>query len=73
MGITKGVAWVQQTPMGETVLVYWEVEDSQRAHRQMAESQDQFDVWFRQFTQNVHGMDITGGAAFQRARLRLGS
>ena len=61
MGITKEMAWVQPTPMGEIVLVYWEVEDPQRALRQMAESQDQFDSWFRQFIQNVHGVDIAGG------------
>lgn len=60
MGITKEMAWVQPTPMGEIVLVYWEVEDPQRALRQMVESQDQFDVWFRQFIQNVHGVDMAG-------------
>ena len=58
MGVTKEKAWVQPMPMGEVVLVYWEVEDPQRALRQMAESQDQFDVWFRQFIQDVHGVDI---------------
>lgn len=62
MGITKETAWVQQTPMGEIVLVYWEVEDPQRALQQMAESQDQFDAWFRQFLQNIHGVDMAGGA-----------
>jgi hypothetical protein len=60
MGITKEMAWVQQTPMGEIALVYWEVEDPQRALQEMAESQDQFDAWFRQFIQNVHGVDIAG-------------
>jgi hypothetical protein len=59
MGVTKEQAWVQQTPMGQMVIVYWEVEDPQRALRQLAESQDQFDVWFRQFIQNVHGIDMT--------------
>jgi hypothetical protein len=59
MGITKEQAWVQTTPMGQLVLVYWEVEDPQRALQQMAESQDQFDSWFRQFIQDVHGVDVT--------------
>jgi hypothetical protein len=62
MGITKEMAWVQQTPLGEIVLVYWEAEDPQRALKQMAESQDQFDAWFRQFIQNVHGVDMAAGA-----------
>lgn len=61
MGVTKEMAWVQPTPMGEIVLVYWEVEDPQRALQRMAESQDQFDTWFRQFMQSVHGVDIAGG------------
>jgi hypothetical protein len=46
MGVTKEKAWVQSTPMGEMALVYWEVEGPQRALRQLAESQDQFDEWF---------------------------
>jgi hypothetical protein len=58
MGVTKEQAWVQTTPMGQIVIVYWEVDDPQRALRQMAESQDQFDIWFRQFIENVHGVDI---------------
>ena len=58
MGVTKEKAWVQQTPLGEMAVVYWEVEEPQRALRQLAESQEQFDVWFRQFIQNVHGMDF---------------
>jgi hypothetical protein len=41
------------------VIVYWEVEDPQRALRQLAESQDRFDVWFRQLIQNVRGIDMT--------------
>jgi hypothetical protein len=59
MGVTKEQAWVQTTPMGQIVIVYWEVDDPQRALRQMAESQNQFDIWFRQFIENVHGVDIT--------------
>ena len=46
--------------MGQVVIVYWEAEDPQRALRLLAESQDQFDVWFTQFIQNVHGVDMAG-------------
>ncbi len=61
LGITKEMAWIQQTPMGEMALIYLEAEDPQRALRGMAESQDQFDAWFRQYVQDVHGIDVAGG------------
>ena len=59
LGITKEMAWVQHTPLGEMALVYWEVENPQRAFEQMARSQDEFDLRFRQFLQEVHGVDAT--------------
>jgi hypothetical protein len=61
MGITKEMAWVQHTPMGDSAVIYWESENPQRILEQMAQSQEQFDEWFRQFIQNTHGVDITGG------------
>ena len=59
LGITKEMAWIQHTPMGDMVIVYWEAENPQRILEQMARSHDQFDEWFRQFIQNAHGLDIT--------------
>lgn len=63
LGITEERAWIQSTPMGDMVLVYLETEDPQRALRGMAESQEPFDVWFRQYIQDAHGVDITRGQA----------
>jgi hypothetical protein len=60
MGITKEMAWVQHTPMGDMAVIYWESENPQRIFEQMAQSQEQFDEWFRQFVQNTHGVDFTG-------------
>ena len=59
LGITREMAWVQHTPMGDMVIIYWEAENPQRILEQMAQSQDQFDEWFRQFIQSTHGVDIT--------------
>jgi hypothetical protein len=59
LGITREMAWVQHTPMGDMAIVYWEAENPQRILEQMAQSQDQFDEWFRQYIQNAHGLDIT--------------
>ena len=59
LGITEERAWIQSTPMGDMVLVYLEAEDPQRALQGMAESQEPFDVWFRQYIQDAHRVDIT--------------
>ena len=59
LGITEERAWIQSTPAGEMVLVYLEAEDTQRALQEMAESQEPFDVWFRQYIQDAHGVDIS--------------
>jgi hypothetical protein len=49
LGITEEKVWLQSTPIGEAVVVYWEVEDPQRVLREVADSQDEFDRMFRQF------------------------
>jgi hypothetical protein len=49
LGIAEEKVWLQSTPIGEAVVVYWEVEDPQRTLREMAASQDEFDMMFRQF------------------------
>lgn len=59
LGITKEMAWVQHTPMGDMAIILWESENPQRILEEMAKSQEQFDDWFRQFIQTAHGLDIT--------------
>lgn len=59
LGITKEMVWVQRTPVGEMALIYWEAENPQRALEEMARSQNEFDNRFRQFLQEVHGVDVT--------------
>ena len=53
LGITKEKVWIQRTPIGEMVIVYWETEDPQRVLREMANSQDQFDSRFRQLIEST--------------------
>jgi hypothetical protein len=48
LGITQEKVWLQQTPIGESIIIYWETDDPQRVFREMADSQDQFDSQFRQ-------------------------
>jgi hypothetical protein len=48
LGIREEKMWIQQTPIGQALLVYWETEDPQRALREIANSQDEFVKWFRE-------------------------
>ena len=47
----REMAWLQPTPVGDMMIVYWESDDPQYVLREIADSQDQFDLQFRQFIQ----------------------
>ena len=32
LGISEEKVWIQRTPIGQAIIVYWETEDPQRAH-----------------------------------------
>jgi hypothetical protein len=51
LGISREMAWLQPTPVGDMMIVYWESDDPQYVLREIADSQDQFDLQFRQFIQ----------------------
>ena len=53
LGINEEKVWVQRTPIGQAVIVYWETEDPQRTLREMADSQDEFDKRFRQLIESA--------------------
>ncbi len=57
-GITVERAYLQQTPMGNFVVVYIETGDIERAMGGLATSQDPFDVWFRQKGLELWGIDL---------------
>src|SRR5919199_4829856 len=58
--ITEEKVWLQSTPIGEAVVVYWEVEDPQRTLREMAAAQDEFDRMFKQFIEtSAPAIDLT--------------
>lgn len=52
LGIIREMAWLQPTPVGDMVIIYWESNDPQHVLREIAASQDQFDTRFRQFVQS---------------------
>jgi len=60
VGLTKEVAALQRTPMGDFAVIYGEtVGDAEEANRKLATSTDPFDVWFRQKVLELHGLDLT--------------
>src|SRR5215203_3704204 len=48
LGISEEKVWIQRTPIGQAMIVYWETEDPQRILREIADSQDEFDKRFRE-------------------------
>ena|SRR5438552_13561546 len=59
LGITREVSYLQQTPMGALAVVYIEAEDIPGMLMALGVSQDPFDVWFRERTKEIHGIDFT--------------
>jgi hypothetical protein len=60
LGISEERVWVQKTPIGQAIIVYWETEDPQRTLRQMADAQDEFDKQFRELIESAApAIDLT--------------
>jgi hypothetical protein len=60
-GITREASWIQPTPMGDLTIVYIEADDLEAMFDGLGSSQDPFDVWFREQTREVHGINIEDG------------
>ena len=59
LGITREVAYLQQTPQGDLAVVYSEAQDIARVFEGFGRSQEPFDVWFREQVKEIHGVDFT--------------
>jgi hypothetical protein len=57
-GITTELAWLQQTPQGEVIIVYLEGDDPVRWLHHFSASQDPHDVWFKQQCLALFGVDL---------------
>ena len=53
LGISEEKVWIQRTPIGQSIIVYWETEDPQRTLREMASAQDEVDKKFRRVVENA--------------------
>jgi len=57
--IERPAVWVQQTPEGPREILLIEAADPAHAFREMAVSQEPFDIWFRQVLLDTFGLDLT--------------
>ena len=57
-GVTKEEWAFQQSPMGSLVLVHFEANDIEKSFAALAQSSEDFDVWFRGRVQELTGVDL---------------
>ncbi|MFN2561214.1 MAG: hypothetical protein ABR571_07970 [Jatrophihabitans sp.] len=62
-GITRESVWIQATPDGDVVVVVIEAHDIAAALAGLADSDSEFDSWFREHIRIVHGIDLQAGLA----------
>ena len=58
LGVTKEEWALQQTPMGAQVLVRFECPDVEKAFGEFAQSNEPFDLWFRERVKELSGVDL---------------
>ncbi len=58
LGITKEVWAMQQSPMGELFVVYFQSPDIGGSVGQFVNSKDDFDLWFKQQVKDTTGVDL---------------
>ena len=58
LGITREIAWLAHTDAGDTVVVYIESDEFAKALGQFSESQEDFDLWFKERVLDVSGLDL---------------
>jgi hypothetical protein len=61
LGVAREAVFIQSTPAGDMAVVYWEAADVELALKNMATSDDPFDVWFRDYVRDVHGINVEDG------------
>lgn len=58
LGITKEVWAIQQTPMGDLFVVFFQAPDIRGAVAQFVGSRDAFDLWFKEQVKDATGVDL---------------
>lgn len=60
-GLTSQTTFLQQTPMGDFALIHLTGPDVHASFHAMSQSQDPWDVRWRELTHDLHGMDFAEG------------
>lgn len=58
-GLTRHAAWLQQTPMGDLVVVIHEGPGAEQVMPTVAASEREFDGWLRDTVRELHGFDMS--------------
>jgi hypothetical protein len=58
LGITKEIAWRAPIDGGSAAVIYIESENFESAFEQFVQSQDEFDLWFKQQVLDIAGLDL---------------
>ena len=58
LGITKEIAWVAPIDGGSAAVIYIESENFEQALSEFVQSQDEFDLWFKQHVLDISGLDL---------------
>jgi hypothetical protein len=57
-GLTRETWALQQTPMGSFMLVWFEAPDVEKSFTDLATSDDEFTLWFRDQVKDLTGVDL---------------
>lgn len=58
LGITKEVAWSAPMDGGRAAIIYIESDDFETAFSKFVQSQDEFDLWFKERVLDLSGLDL---------------
>jgi hypothetical protein len=60
LGIKQETAFLQQTPMGDLAVIIMDMDmEIPQLFQGFAQSNEPFDVWFREKVKEFHGVDVT--------------
>ncbi len=62
-GVTRELAWLQQTPECDLAIVYLEMDDPALLFAELATAGHPYAVWFREQALAIHGLDLSDPSA----------
>jgi hypothetical protein len=69
LGISKEVAFSAKTDGGSVAIIYIESDDFDSAFGQFVQSQDEFDLWFKQQVLDISGLDLNNPPEMELPKL----